>query len=210
MMIETLTQPTRPTLPDPRVYQSVHFRLNSGDLRGIAPEDYFFPEIMAMLTQHDYDFTVKPSDGSGRCPQGVKEAEHLYAHPADLSGYVLEETIDPLQASLIAAQSFRVLVLDRYDRAYHYTSEEFGAALDACRDDIAQTIPAPFRTRAPPSSIRGTACSRCGRASNTFATPRTTAVRWPSSTRSSPFSSRKDTSFRRSRTVSRSTARAKS
>lgn len=144
-MVDTLTQPTQPALHDPRVYHNVHFRLNAGDLRGVAPEDHFFPEITALLTQHG--FTVTPGDGSGRCPRGSLGAQHLYAHPADLSGYVLEETIAPLQASLAAAQSFRLLALDRYDQAYHYTPEEFDAALVACRDDMAHTILARFRTR---------------------------------------------------------------
>lgn len=147
-MPDTLTQPTQPALQDPRVYQNVHFRLNSGDRRGIAPEDHFFPEITVILEQHG--FTVKPGDRSGRCPQGFKGgAEHLYAHPVDLSGYLLEETIAPLEASLAAAQHFRYLALDRYDSAYNYTPEELDRALDACREDIAHTILARFRTRKP-------------------------------------------------------------
>jgi len=137
---ETVPDP-RVALSDPRVYWRTSFRLDTPSYRGPGWEaparDAFTAEIGALLGGLGFVVTAR---------HGWRVAEDLYAHPHELTGYVVADSLPAILDAFQAARTTRIIAIDRYGGAYMYTPDEYRTALDGMRASLASMILEHFRT----------------------------------------------------------------
>lgn len=123
-------------MKDERVYWRTHFRNSKGTMDK--------PEVIKRLTA--IGFVGAPARPSRAVSVVRRGAEYLYCHPADLSGYVLEDTVNEVIDAL-AGSTFIVGRVDRYNKALNYTEDEYRAALSAMEADLMEQVIRAFTTK---------------------------------------------------------------
>ena len=77
----------------------------------------------------------------------TKDRQDLYLHPTSFSGVIKEDSIQPLQEQMLAAQTFHYEGVDRYEEYQDMSDEEYRAELEAKRDEITSYILERCRTK---------------------------------------------------------------
>ena len=99
-----------------------------------------FPELTERLVD------VKLGHNGG-CDVVTKDRQDLYLHPTSFSGVIKEDSIQPLQEQMLAAQTFHYEGVDRYEEYQDMSDEEYRAELEAKRDEITSYILERCRTK---------------------------------------------------------------
>lgn len=84
---------------------------------------------------------------NGVCDTVTKDRQDLYLHPTSFSGVMDEANIQPLQEQLSKGKTFRCCAVDCYEEYADLSDEEYGAALEAKREEIIAFILEQCRTK---------------------------------------------------------------
>ena len=91
-------------------------------------------------------WTIKLGHNGG-CDVVTKDRQDLYLHPTSFSGVIKEDSIQPLQEQMLAAQTFHYEGVDRYEEYQDLSDGEYQAALEAQRDEITAYILEQCKTK---------------------------------------------------------------
>ena len=129
-------------------YRQVYFRIHTqGYSTGWSSDDdrSAFKEESRRLFQ-ELGWTISPGC-NGSCDVVTKDRQNLYLHPTSFSGVIKEDSIQPLQEQMLAAQTFHYEGVDRYEEYQDLSDEEYQAALEAQRDEIIAYILEQCKTK---------------------------------------------------------------
>lgn len=129
-------------------YRKVYFRIRTeGYVSGwfSDADRSSFKEESRRLFQ-ELGWTIKLGH-NGSCDVVTKDRQDLYLHPTSFSGVIKEDSIQPLQEQMLAAQTFHYEGVDRYEEYQDLSDGEYQAALEAKRDEITSYILERCRTK---------------------------------------------------------------
>ena len=119
-----------------KVYLRIHTQGYSTGWSSDADRSAFKEESRQLF--QELGWTIKLGHNGG-CDVVTKDRQDLYLHPTSFSGVIKEDSIQPLQKQMLAAQAFHYEGVDRY--------EEYRAELEAKRDEITSYILERCRTK---------------------------------------------------------------
>ena len=100
--------------------------------------ELFSQEIALFMRDQKYTVTLPPTH-SGACPEAVKEGNHLYCHPQQISGHMESKDILPLAVSLQEA-GFHVTGISLTGDLYIGSPKQVEAAYDMHADEIDELL----------------------------------------------------------------------
>ncbi len=120
----------------------VNFWLNEGygpdGWKKAGMSERFTMKIAMFMRDQNYTVTLPPI-GSAACPEADKGLNHLYCHPAQLSGHMNSEEILPLAVSL-QNSGFHVTGISVMDDLYIGSTEWVEEAYDKHRKEIDELL----------------------------------------------------------------------
>lgn len=129
-------------------YRKIYFRIRTeGYVSGWSSDAdrSSFKEESRRLFQ-ELGWTIKLGHNGG-CDVVTKDRQDLYLHPTSFSGVIKEDSIQPLQEQMLAAQAFHYEGVDRYEEYQDLSDGEYKAALEAQRDEITAYILEQCKTK---------------------------------------------------------------
>ena len=129
-------------------YRKIYFRIRTeGYVSGWSSDAdrSSFKEESRRLFQ-ELGWTIKLGHNGG-CDVVTKDRQDLYLHPTSFSGVIKEDSIQPLQKQMLAAQAFHYEGVDRYEEYQDLSDGEYKAALEAQRDEITAYILEQCKTK---------------------------------------------------------------
>lgn len=129
-------------------YRQVYFRIHTKGYPSGWSSDAdrsAFKEESRRLFQ-ELGWTIKLGHNGG-CDVVTKDRQDLYLHPTSFSGVIKEDSIQPLQEQMLAAQTFHYEGVDRYEEYQDLSDGEYQAALEAQRDEITAYILEQCKTK---------------------------------------------------------------
>ena len=129
-------------------YRKIYFRIHTKGYSSGWSSDAdraAFKEESRRLFQ-ELGWTIKLGHNGG-CDVVTKDRQDLYLHPTSFSGVIKEDSIQPLQKQMLAAQAFHYEGVDRYEEYQDLSDGEYKAALEAQRDEITAYILEQCKTK---------------------------------------------------------------
>jgi hypothetical protein len=107
-------------------------------------KDNFRADLKKLLIPIGFEFKVPGSrNESLTCS---RNAEGLYCHPMDLSGYVRKDSLPEIENVLKMATAFKLRAVDTYEEVLNYTTEEFFQKLLSKKEELDTLLLDAFRT----------------------------------------------------------------
>ena len=95
-----------------KVYLRIHTQGYSTGWSSDADRSAFKEESRQLF--QELGWTIKLGHNGG-CDVVTKDRQDLYLHPTSFSGVIKEDSIQPLQEQMLAAQTFHYEGVDRYE-----------------------------------------------------------------------------------------------
>ena len=127
-----------------KVYLRIHTQGYSTGWSSDADRSAFKEESRQLF--QELGWTIKLGHNGG-CDVVTKDRQDRYLHPTSFSGVIKEDSIQPLQEQMLAAQTFHYEGVDRYEEYQDMSDEEYRAELEAKRDEITSYILERCRTK---------------------------------------------------------------
>lgn len=127
-----------------KVYLRIHTQGYSTGWSSDADRSAFKEESRRLF--QELGWTIKLGHNGG-CDVVTKDRQDLYLHPTSFSGVIKEDSIQPLQEQMLAAQTFHYEGVDRYEEYQDLSDGEYQAALEAQQNEITAYILEQCKTK---------------------------------------------------------------